>query len=86
MSYDEPLVGSVALIFAVVAAAISAGPWSGPYQLRTVAAIHRRYGKSAARFLWLGVAITSFTAGTAILSGVRPSYAIPAEQSDAGSR
>lgn len=70
------------MVFAVVAAAIAVGPWRGPYRLRTIATIHRRFGKPVARCVWLGLAITSLTAGTAILIDLRPPYAVPAEQSD----
>lgn len=81
MSYDEPLVGCVAIIMAMTAAVISAGSWDAPYQLRTIATISRRYGKTAARCLWIAIAIASFLAGLAIVSGTRPPYATPANES-----
>ncbi|WP_442506897.1 hypothetical protein SH528x_005771 [Novipirellula sp. SH528] len=77
MSYDEPLVGSLAIAFAVVSSVIAVGPWNSPYQLRSIAAVRGRFGKPAARCVWLVVAIAAFTAGMAILSGTRPSYAEP---------
>ena len=82
MSYDEPLVGALALVFAVVAAAISVGPWTAPYQLRSVSALQDRFGKPAARGLWVAVALASLAAGLAILSDLRPSYAIPAQRAE----
>lgn len=81
MSYDEPLVGSLAIILSVLAALIAAGYWEAPYQLRTISAVSRRFGKSAARCVWIAIAIASFSAGIAIIKGVRPSYAVPAHQS-----
>ena len=80
MSYDETLVGSLAIIMAIIAAVISAGPWEAPYRLRTFSAITRRYGKAAARAVWIAIAVASFIAGLAIFSGTRPSYAVPAQQ------
>ena len=79
MSYDEPLVGALAIVIAIIAGAISAGPWESPYQLRTFAAITRRYGKHVARGVWMAIAVASFAAGLAIINGVRPSYAVPAQ-------
>jgi hypothetical protein len=80
MSYDEPLVGSLAIIVAVAAVAIAVGPWSQPYRLKTISAVNRRFGKPAARGVWIAIAIASLTAGFAILSGVRPGYAVPAQR------
>lgn len=82
MSYDEPFVGSLALIFAIVAAAISVGPWNSPYQLRSVSALKGRFGKPAARGLWIAVALTSLAAGLSILTDLRPWYAIPAQRAE----
>ena len=82
MSYDEPLVGSLAIVVAIVAAAIAVGPWTQPYHLRTFSAISQRYGKPVARGLWVAIAVASLTAGLAILTGLRPSYADPGEKSD----
>ncbi len=80
MSHDETLVGSIALIVATVSLAIAVGPWNAPYQLRTVSSVSRRFGKPAARGLWMVIALASMTAGLAILSGLRPSYAVPAQR------
>ena len=82
MSYDEPLVGSLAIVIAIVAAAIAVGPWSQPYRLRTFSAISQRYGKPVARGVWIAIAVASLTAGFAILTGVRPSYADPVQRAD----
>jgi len=78
MSYDEPLVGSVAVVLAIVAGAIGVGPWTQPYQLQTFSTLTERYGKPVARGVWVAIALASLTAGFAILTGVRPSYADPA--------
>ena len=82
MSYDEPLVGSLSIVFAVAAAAIAIGPWSRPYELRTIAAFRHRFGMMAARGAWVALAIAFLSVGTAILNGIRPSYAVPASQID----
>ena len=82
MSYDEPLVGTLAILVAIIAAAIAVGPWSEPYRLRTFSAISQRYGKSVARGVWIAIAVASLTAGFAILSGLRPNYAAPAQRAD----
>lgn len=81
-SYSEPLVGLVAIILALAATAVSLGPWPSPYRLRSIAAVRRRFGMTAARFVWLIVALASLSAGLAILAGVRPSYAVPAQRSE----
>ncbi len=81
MSYDEPLVGALAIIFAIAAIAVALGPWHVPYQLRSFSAVARRFGKPAARGLWMAIAIALMSAGVAIVSGFRPSYAKPAQQS-----
>ncbi|KAA1257792.1 hypothetical protein LF1_02820 [Rubripirellula obstinata] len=75
MTYDEPLVGTLAILMSLLAMAIAAGPWHVPYQLRTFAAICDRYGKPVARSIWLAIALAAFGSGLAILSGVRPGYA-----------
>ncbi len=79
MRYDEPLVAAVAITLATIAVAIAAGPWSGPYQLRTIDAIRHRFGMSVARAVWVAVALTMFATGLAIISGARPNYAVPAK-------
>ncbi len=80
MSHDETLVGSIALIVAIASIAIAVGPWNGPYQLGTISAVSRRFGKPVARGVWVAIAVASLTAGLAILSGFRPSYAMPTER------
>ena len=82
MRYDEPLVGSLAVIVAIAAAAIAIGPWSQPYRLRTFSAICRRFGKPVARGIWIAIAVALLTSGLAILSGLRPSYAVPSHRAD----
>ena len=82
MSYDEPFVGSLAILIAIIALAIAVGPWTQPYRLRTFSAITQRFGKPVARGVWVAIAIASLTAGFAILAGIRPSYADPARQAD----
>jgi hypothetical protein len=75
MTYDEPLVGTLAILLSFVAMAIAAGPWPGPYQLRTFSAVCNRFGKPIARGVWLIIALAAFGSGLAILSGIRPGYA-----------
>lgn len=83
-NYSEPLVGCIAIALAATATAVSLGPWDRPYELRTVAAVRRRFGKAAARFLWLAVAATALVSGLAILTDARPSYAVPDGDPDKG--
>jgi hypothetical protein len=82
VKYDEPLVGSLAIVVALVAAAIAVGPWTQPYRLRTFSAISHRFGKPIARGVWVAIAVALLTSGFAILSGLRPSYADPAHRAD----
>lgn len=82
MSYDEPFVGFLAIIMAIMAAAIAIGPWSEPYRLRSFSAVSERFGKRAARGVWIAIAIASLTAGFAILTGLRPHYAAPTQRAD----
>ena len=82
MRYDEPLVGSRAILVAIAAAAIAVGPWTQPYRLRTFSAICRRFGKPVARGIWVAIALALLTSGLAILSGLRPSYAVPAHRAE----
>lgn len=79
MNPDEVLVGTVAVLLAIVALAIGLGPWKQPYRLRSFANLSERFGKPVARGAWLAIAIASLTAGLAILTGKRPGYAIPAQ-------
>lgn len=80
MSYDEALVGVISLGFAAAALAIAVGPWTGPYRLPSMMAVSRRFGKLAARGVWLAIAIAALTAGVSILSGLRPGYALPSSE------
>jgi hypothetical protein len=82
MSYDEPFVGSLAIIMAIVAAAIAVGPWNRPYQLRSFSALSQRFGKSVARGVWVAIAVAALTLGFAILTGQRPSYTHPAQRAE----
>lgn len=74
---DEFFVGCLALAISTIATAISIGPWSAPYQIRTFSHVQSRFGKPAARLVWLVIAIVSGGSGAAILSGLRPGYAAP---------
>ena len=80
MNPDEFLVGSIAVVVAILAVAIALGPWNSPYQLRTISAVNRRFGKPVARVVWLAIALASMAAGLAILGGLRPHYAVPAQR------
>lgn len=83
-NYSEPLVGCIAIALAATATAVSLGPWDRPYELRTVAAVRRRFGKAAARVLWLALAVTALASGLAILTGARPPYAAPDGEPERG--
>lgn len=80
------LVGSIALMIAVVALAVGLGPWKTPYELRTHRAIADRYGFVAARLLWLLIAAFLAATAVAILSGWRPTYAAGKTPSNSLSR
>lgn len=77
MSHDEALVGTVALLVAGLSIFFAVGPWSLPYELRSIAGVEAKFGKQAARCVWLLIAILSGVSSIAILSDVRPSYAAP---------
>jgi hypothetical protein len=80
LNYDEIFVGLLAIFFACVATGISVGPWDAPYRLRTIAMVTDRFGKPAARSVWLVIALASLAAGIAIISGTRPAYATQSQQ------
>lgn len=72
--------GCLALTLSAIATAIAFGPWTVPYQIRSVKYVRERFGKRAARSLWLAVAVITGGSGVAILNGVRPDYAAPTVQ------
>lgn len=74
--------GCLALAFSAIATAIAIGPWTAPYQIRSVKFVRERFGSLAARSLWLAVAIITGGSGVAILNGVRPNYAAPTIQQE----
>ena len=74
-SGDEWLVGVVALALGVIGLAVAAGPWVGPYRLRTVARLQHRFGRSAGRLFWATLGLVGLILGLLILSGLRPAYA-----------
>ena len=80
MRYDDVFVGAVAIILGIISLVIAFGPWQGPYQLRSVSAVGNRFGKPAARGVWILVAVVSILSGLAISNGIRPSYASPTHQ------
>ena len=86
MSHDEALIGTIAIVLAGTAFAIGIGPWSEPYRLRTFSNITQRFGKPVARGVWIAIAVASLTAGLSIISGLRPSYAVPAQNVDLNQR
>ena len=83
MNYGDTLVGAIAILFSIISALISLGPWTRPYQLRTIWWVNERFGRPAARIVWMVVAIAAFVAGLAILTGIRPAYAQPSQASRA---
>ena len=76
-SYNDLFVAMVAFVGGVLALAVAIGPWQQPYHLRSISRVVDRYGMSAARSVWVLVAIVSLIAGLAIANGVRPGYATP---------
>ncbi|TWU43066.1 hypothetical protein Q31b_21030 [Novipirellula aureliae] len=74
MNYGDTLVGSIAILFSIISAFISLGPWTRPYQLRTISLVNERFGRTTARLVWMIVAIAAFVAGIAILADIRPAY------------
>ncbi|WP_404309247.1 hypothetical protein [Neorhodopirellula lusitana] len=85
MISEEQLVAGLAFLFALLALAISIGPWASPYRMRSMAAIASRLGKPAARLAWLLVAILAATCGTAIIYEIRPAYVAPDSPVNSGS-
>lgn len=83
-SYNDLFVATIAFVGSVSALAVGIGPWQSPYRLRTIGTIVDRYGMTAARAIWVLVAVISLVAGIAIASGIRPSYAQP-DQGSVGS-
>ena len=81
MSYDEAFVGSLAIGFSIAAVVIAFGSWDLPYRLHSVSAFQRRFGKPAARGLWVAVGVALLMAGISIFNGFRPSYAQPSQHS-----
>ncbi|MCM2372465.1 hypothetical protein [Aporhodopirellula aestuarii] len=60
-----------------MATAIALGPWDAPYKIRSFANIENRFGKPAARVVWIMIAIVSGSCAAAIMTGLRPAYAAP---------
>jgi len=77
---DEILVGSLAIIFSLLGFSIGVGPWEAPYQLRTFQRVGQRYGKTAARAVWILVSLAFLLVALAVLLGLRPSYATPSAE------
>jgi uncharacterized membrane protein YphA (DoxX/SURF4 family) len=86
ISYNDLFVSSIALIGSAAALAVGIGPWRNPYRLRSIAGIVDRYGMTAARGVWIFVAVISLIAGIAIASGIRPGYAQPNQGSIGSAR
>lgn len=82
--WDQPLVGSLALIMAGVAATVGAGPWERPYQLRSISTIDDRFGRPVARLAWFALAASLVAVGVAIISGWRPAYTAMVSQDSNG--
>ena len=76
-SYNDEFVGALAIAISFITLAAGIGPWSPPYEIRSMLMIVEKFGKRAARILWVLIAIASLVAGIAVLSGIRPSYAQP---------
>lgn len=78
MISDECFVGCLAIGVAIITLVIALGPWNLPYRSRAMISIGERYGKKAARLVWLLIAIISAASGVSILNEIRPSDAAPA--------
>jgi hypothetical protein len=77
---DEILVGSLAIVLSLLGLLIGVGPWEAPYQLRTFQRVTQRYGKMAARAVWVLLSIAFLLVALAVLLRLRPSYAAPSAQ------
>ncbi|QDV40916.1 hypothetical protein Enr13x_07530 [Stieleria neptunia] len=85
-SYNDLFVAMVAFVGGALALAVAIGPWQQPYHLRSISRVVDRYGMSAARSVWVLVAIISLIAGMAIASGVRPGFAKPDQARNGSAR
>ncbi|WP_164100383.1 hypothetical protein [Candidatus Laterigemmans baculatus] len=82
--WDDLIVGGLAIGLAAAATASAAGLMTSPYRLASVRSIQQRYGEPAARVFFVMLAALMLLTGTAILSGLRPSYSgLPRSTSDA---
>lgn len=84
MRWNDVIVGGLAIGLAAAATASAAGLMTSPYRLASVRSIQQRYGEPAARAFFVVLAALMLFTGTAILSGLRPSYSgLPRSTSDA---
>jgi hypothetical protein len=79
---SEWFVGGLAILMASLVGwnAIAYSPTL--YNLRSVSAVKNRFGRKAACGFLIGISAILLAAGVTILSGTRPSYAIPANADD----
>lgn len=79
---SEWFVGGLAILMSSLVgwSAIACSPVL--YELHTISAVKSRYGRKAACGLLLGIAAILLSAGVMILSGARPSYAVPSAADD----
>ncbi|OYP37029.1 hypothetical protein [Rhodopirellula sp. MGV] len=77
INYNDLFVSSVAMLGSASAFAVAVGPWREPYRLRTIAMVVDRYGMTAARAVWISIALISLSAGVSIARGIRPGFAQP---------
>lgn len=73
---DELFVGGLAVLLSLIFLAFAVGPWAAPYRLGATNAIVKRFGKTAARLFWITLSIFVGLVGIAILTGMRPRYAV----------
>ena len=74
MRWDDLFVGGLAIGIAAMSTASAAGLLTSPYRLDSIRRIQQRFGDPAARGFFILLAALMLLTGTAILSGLRPSY------------
>ncbi|WP_153555241.1 hypothetical protein [Roseimaritima sediminicola] len=74
MRADQILVATVSAGLGVLACLAATQRWQGPYRLRSIAAVQRRYGLPAARVLLLAIGLILLVLAFVIALDLRPAY------------